>query len=163
MGVDKKVTKQPAKASKGFTDEERAAIRERAKEQKAAASKADGERDLLEKIAAMSAPDRAMAERLHAIITASAPSPRAEDLVRDARLCQGRQDRLLLPTRGEVQDEVRDAGLQRQCQPRRRRPVADRLRAEGVDRRRRGEDRGAREESGELRARYGDLNLRRGR
>jgi len=67
MGVDKK-------ASKGFTDEERAAIRERSKEQKASASKAEGERDALEKIAAMSAPDRAMAERLHAIITASAPA-----------------------------------------------------------------------------------------
>jgi uncharacterized protein YdhG (YjbR/CyaY superfamily) len=75
MGVaDKNGTKKPAKSSKGFTDEERAAIKERAKEQKAAASKADGERDLLEKIAAMPAPDRAMAERLHAIITTSAPA-----------------------------------------------------------------------------------------
>jgi uncharacterized protein YdhG (YjbR/CyaY superfamily) len=67
MGVDKK-------ASKGFTDQERAAIRERAKEQKASASKAEGERDALEKIAAMSAPDRAIAERLHEIIKASAPA-----------------------------------------------------------------------------------------
>jgi uncharacterized protein YdhG (YjbR/CyaY superfamily) len=74
MGVDdKKATTKPAKASKGFTDEERAAMRERAKEQKVSADKADGERDVLEKIAAMSPPDRAMAERLHAIITASAP------------------------------------------------------------------------------------------
>jgi uncharacterized protein YdhG (YjbR/CyaY superfamily) len=71
---DKKATTKPAKASKGFTDEERAAMRERAKEQKASADRADGERDVLEKIAAMSAPDRAMAERLHAIITASAPA-----------------------------------------------------------------------------------------
>lgn len=61
------------KASKGFTAEERAAIRERAKEEKAATDKAGGERDLLEKIAAMQPSDRAMAERLHAIITASAP------------------------------------------------------------------------------------------
>jgi uncharacterized protein YdhG (YjbR/CyaY superfamily) len=75
MGVaDKNGTKKPAKSSKGFTDEERAAIKERAKEQKASASKADGERDLLEKIAAMLAPDRAIAERLHAIVTASAPA-----------------------------------------------------------------------------------------
>jgi uncharacterized protein YdhG (YjbR/CyaY superfamily) len=67
MGVDKK-------ASKGFTDQERAAIRERAKEQKASEGRAEGERDLLEKIAAMSEPDRAMAERLHALITGNAPA-----------------------------------------------------------------------------------------
>jgi hypothetical protein len=72
-GVDNRATKKPATASKGFTDEEKAAMRQRAQEQKAGASKADGERDVLEKIAAMSAPDRAMAERLHALITASAP------------------------------------------------------------------------------------------
>ena len=72
------------KASKGFTDEERAAVRERAQELKAAArrgpraGKADGESNVLAKIAEMPKPDRAMAERLHAIITASAPalSPR---------------------------------------------------------------------------------------
>jgi uncharacterized protein YdhG (YjbR/CyaY superfamily) len=66
------------KASKGFTDEERAAMRERAQELKAAAREADGESDVLAKIAEMSEPDRAMAERLHAIIKASAPalSPR---------------------------------------------------------------------------------------
>ena len=72
------------KASKGFTDEERAAMRERAQELKAAvrrgprAGKADGESDVLAKIAEMPEPDRAMAERLHAIIKASAPalSPR---------------------------------------------------------------------------------------
>ena len=62
------------KASSGFTTEERAAMKERARELKAAAGKADGERDLLAKIAEMPEPDRAMAERLHAIITASAPS-----------------------------------------------------------------------------------------
>ena len=72
--IDKKATKKSAKASKGFTDEERAAMRERVQEQKAGADKADGERDVLAKIAAMSAPDRAMAERLHAIITTSAPA-----------------------------------------------------------------------------------------
>ena len=65
-----------AKASKGFTDEERGAMRERVQELKA--DKADGERAVLAKIAEMSEPDRAMAERLHAIIKASAPalSPR---------------------------------------------------------------------------------------
>ena len=72
------------KASKGFTDEERAAMRERAQELKAAARRgpradtADGESDVLAKIAEMPQPDRAMAERLHAVVEASAPalSPR---------------------------------------------------------------------------------------
>jgi uncharacterized protein YdhG (YjbR/CyaY superfamily) len=66
------------KKSKGFADEERAAMKERAEELKAAAragkDKADGESDVLAKIAAMQEPDRTMAERLHAIIEASAPA-----------------------------------------------------------------------------------------
>ena len=67
------------KKSKGFTAEERAAMKERAQELKAArpgprAGKADGESDVLAKIAEMPAPDRAMAERLHAVIKASAPA-----------------------------------------------------------------------------------------
>jgi uncharacterized protein YdhG (YjbR/CyaY superfamily) len=62
-----------AKKSKGFTDEERAAMKERAREQKAEAQKADGERAVLAKIAEMQEPDRAMADRIHAIIKASAP------------------------------------------------------------------------------------------
>src|SRR4051794_35281163 len=73
--------RKPAK--KGFTDEERFAIKERSQELKAAArrgrgGKADGERDVLAKIAEMPEPDRAMAERLHAIVKANAPalSPR---------------------------------------------------------------------------------------
>jgi len=72
------------KASRGFTDDERAAMKERAQELKtearrgSRAAKADGEQDVLTKIAEMSEPDRAMAERLHAIVKASAPdlSPR---------------------------------------------------------------------------------------
>ena len=66
------------KPAKKFTDEERAAMRERAKEAKPRAGKADGERDVLEKIAEMAEPDRAMAERLHALVKATAPalSPR---------------------------------------------------------------------------------------
>lgn len=66
--------KRTSKASEGFTAEERAAMKERAQELKAAAGKADGERDVLAKIAEMPGPDREMAERLHAIIKASAPS-----------------------------------------------------------------------------------------
>ena len=62
-----------AKASKAFTAEERAAMRERAREQKAAASEAEAERDVLAKIAEMPEPDRTTAERLHAIVKANAP------------------------------------------------------------------------------------------
>ena len=62
------------KKSKGFTAEERAAMKERAQELKAEANKADGEKALLAKIAEMPGPDRAMAKRLHAIIKASAPA-----------------------------------------------------------------------------------------
>src|SRR5438034_7733804 len=75
-----KSTTATGKTSKGFTDEERAAMKERAQELKAAAraDKADGESAVLAKIAEMPEPDRAMGERLHAIIKASAPalSPR---------------------------------------------------------------------------------------
>ena len=79
----KKDTQKSAKSAtvtgkkvKGFTDEERAAMKGRAQELKA--DKADGESDVLAKIAEMPEPDRAMAERVHAIINASAPalSPR---------------------------------------------------------------------------------------
>ncbi len=77
----KKATQKPAKsaAAKGkavetFTDEEREAMKERAKELKAEASKADGESELLAKVAEMKEPDRAMAKRLHAIVKAAAPS-----------------------------------------------------------------------------------------
>jgi hypothetical protein len=86
--------KDPPKAAKsttvidktieGFSDVERAAMKERAQEQKAAArrgpraDKADGESDVLAKIAGIPGPDRVMAEQLHAIIKATAPdlSPR---------------------------------------------------------------------------------------
>jgi hypothetical protein len=87
MKDTEKSAKRPTasdKTSEGWTDEERAAMKERARELKAAArrgpraDKADGEGAVLAKIAEMPEPDRAMAERLHAIIKASAPalSPR---------------------------------------------------------------------------------------
>ncbi len=63
-----------AKKSEGFTAEERAAMRERARELKAEAQRADGERAVLAKIAEMQGPDRAMAKRLHEIVKASAPA-----------------------------------------------------------------------------------------
>lgn len=59
---------------KGFTADERAAMKERAKELKAASSREEGQRDLLAKIAEMPDSDRVIAERIHAIVTASAPS-----------------------------------------------------------------------------------------
>ena len=66
-----------AKKSKGFTDEERAAMRQRAKELKAEArankNRAEGENDVLARIAEMPEPDRTMATRIHEIITRSAP------------------------------------------------------------------------------------------
>jgi len=83
----KKETQKSAKSAaaigkkfKGFTDEERAAMKERVQELKAEADrgpraqKADGQSDVLAKIAAMPERDRAMAERLHGIIKASAPA-----------------------------------------------------------------------------------------
>jgi uncharacterized protein YdhG (YjbR/CyaY superfamily) len=81
----KKATQKSAKSTtaigktvKGFTDEERAAIKNRAQELKAEArsnkDKAEGESAVLAAIAAMQEPDRAMAKRLHAIIKASAPA-----------------------------------------------------------------------------------------
>lgn len=72
-----KSTSSANKKSAGFTEEEQAAMKERAKELKAEArankKKADGENDLLEKISEMSEPDHTMAKRLHEIITTSAP------------------------------------------------------------------------------------------
>jgi uncharacterized protein YdhG (YjbR/CyaY superfamily) len=73
-----KSTAAAGKTSKGFSDEEKSAMKERAKELKAEArankDKAEGERDLLAKIAEMPKPDRVMAERIHAIVKASAPA-----------------------------------------------------------------------------------------
>jgi uncharacterized protein YdhG (YjbR/CyaY superfamily) len=71
-----KSAKSPAagKSSKGFTAEEKAAMKERARELKMAGDKAAGESALLAKIAEMPEPDRSMAKRLHAIIKAEAPS-----------------------------------------------------------------------------------------
>jgi uncharacterized protein YdhG (YjbR/CyaY superfamily) len=77
MGEPAQEGTMSVKKSKGFTDEERAAMKERAKEQKAEArankKKAEGESDVLAKIAEMQGPDRAMAERLHEIVKTSAP------------------------------------------------------------------------------------------
>ena len=69
-----KITGATDRKSKGFSDEERAAMKERAQELKANKKEANGEGDVLAKIAEMKGPDRALAKRLHAIIKASAPA-----------------------------------------------------------------------------------------
>jgi uncharacterized protein YdhG (YjbR/CyaY superfamily) len=80
MAEKKTAKKDTNKKSKGFTAEERAAMKERVQELKAEesrgkrAGKADGESDVLAKIAEMPKPDRALAERFHAIVKASAPA-----------------------------------------------------------------------------------------
>ena len=78
MNPDKSTTKKATQKSKGFTDEEKAAMRNRAQELKAEArankNKAEGESAALEAIATMQEPDRSMAKRIHAIIKASAPA-----------------------------------------------------------------------------------------
>ena len=76
--TERKPKRKGTQTSKGFTAEERAAMKERARELKAAKSKADEENDVLEKIAEMPDADRAMGERVHEIVKASAPtlSPR---------------------------------------------------------------------------------------
>ncbi|MGW0192434.1 iron chaperone [Nonomuraea sp. NPDC003201] len=81
MSETKTTTKSAAAGSKfdGFTDDERAAMKEHAQELKKAArrgsgAKADTERDVLEKIAEMAEADRVIAERIHAIVKADAPS-----------------------------------------------------------------------------------------
>ena len=78
MTPDKSTAKKSTQKSDGFTDEEKAAMKERAKELKAEAraskDKAEGEKSILAAINAMKEPDRSMGKRLHEIITATAPN-----------------------------------------------------------------------------------------
>ena len=73
MTATQQAAESSTKATQTFSAQERAAMRERAKELKAAQSKADEERTCLAKIAAMQGADRTMAERIHALITQTAP------------------------------------------------------------------------------------------
>lgn len=73
MGAKKKAAGTEAAAA-GFTAEERAAMRERASEQKAAAAGADGTTEVLAKIAEMPEPDRSIARRVHELVLAAAPT-----------------------------------------------------------------------------------------
>ena len=101
-----------SKKSKGFSAEERAAMKERAKELKAEAERGgrrkrparQGRRDEGKRSRhGQAAPCHRQGQRA---------GPFAEDLVRDARVCEGRQGRLLLQERGEVQVEIRDVGFE---------------------------------------------------
>ena len=133
-------------------------MKERAQELEAAgrrgprAGKADGERDVLAKIAEMPEPDRAMAERLHAIVKASAPTltPRTwygmPAYALDGKVVCFFQSAQKFKTRYATFGFSDAAHLDE------RRHVADRLRAGEADRRRRGANRRAREEGGELSA-----------
>ena len=71
--TQRKSAKRGTGKSKGFTAEERAAMKERAREQKADARRADGEKALLAKIAEMPKPDRDLAKRVHAIVKDNGP------------------------------------------------------------------------------------------
>ncbi len=77
MSPAPKATKKPAKKampkSKGFTDEEKAAMLERVREMKAAADEVEGEKAVRGKLATMPAADRALGERIHAVVRANAP------------------------------------------------------------------------------------------
>ena len=146
-----KSTTATGKTSKGFTDEERAAMKERSQELKAAAKNADGESAVLAKIAEMPEPERTMAERLHAIIKASAPALSPKTWYGQPAYTKDGKVVCFFQSAQKFNTRYATLRLQRRGEPRRRRHVADLLRAEGVDCRRRGEDRRAREESGELR------------
>lgn len=73
MSAKKKTTTGASSKTKGFTPEERAAMRERQKELKAEAKREEGEQTLLAKLAEMPKPDRVLAERIHEIVTEIAP------------------------------------------------------------------------------------------
>ena len=164
-GTKTSPTTATGKASEGFTDEERAAMKERSQELKAAArrgpraGKADGEHDVLAKIAEMPEPDRAMAERLHAIVKASAPalSPRTwygmPAYAMDGKVVCFFQSAQKFKTRYATFGFSDAANLDEGAMW----PTAFAL--DEVDRRRRGKDRRAREEGGQLRTAHRGLTV----
>jgi uncharacterized protein YdhG (YjbR/CyaY superfamily) len=113
-----KRTTATSKKSKGFTAEEKAAMKERARELKAAKTKAEEEDAVLEKIAEMPGEDRAMARRLHELIKASAPalSPKTWYGM-PAYAKEGKVVCYFTPA-SKVQGAVRDVRLQRLGEPR---------------------------------------------
>ena len=152
----KKETQASAKRKKstGFTAEERAAMKERAQELKAAERKEDGEKALLAKVAEMPKADRSKAERLHALVKANAP-----DLVPKTWYgmpAYAKDDKVVCFFQSAAKFKSRYAtlGFSDTAKPRRRRHVADHVRADGSDPRRGGEDRQALEEGRALDATY---------
>ncbi|MEI2611598.1 MAG: hypothetical protein V9G20_23435 [Candidatus Promineifilaceae bacterium] len=91
MSAKTDTKKSSKKAGDSFTDEEKAAMKERAKELKAEAkaskSREEGEKAVFDAIEQMAGSDRFLAQRLHEIITETAPELDAQNLVWDARLC----------------------------------------------------------------------------
>ena len=126
--------KNPKTTSDGFSADERAAMKERAAELRAegkkGAKKADGLQAVLDAIAKMAPDDRALAERVHVTVTATAPelSPKTWYGM-PAYAERRRQGRRLLPGLRQVQVPVLDPGLPGRREPRRRRHLADVVRA----------------------------------
>jgi hypothetical protein len=131
-------------------------MKERVQELKAEArrgkDKAAGESDVLAKIAGMKGPDQAMAQRLHALIKDTAPALSPKTWYGMPAYAKDGKVVCFFQSAHKFKSRYATFRLQRLGEPRRRRHVVDRLRAEGVDRRRGGKDRRAREESGELTA-----------
>ncbi len=144
-----KRTTPTSKSAPVLTAEERAAMKELAKERKAQARGEDGESAVLGKIAEMPEPDRAMAERFHAIVKASAPFLAARTYygmpvyARDGKVVCFLQS-------AAKQGEVCDGRFQRKGEARRRQHVAHLLRAERAALCRGGDARRACEEGGQL-------------
>ena len=148
----KRTTTKRTGSTKGFTAEERAAMKERAKELKAEAAKADGEKALLAKIAEMKGTDRAMAKRLHEIITAAAPDLAPKTWYGMPAYAKDGKIVCFFQSAEKFDARYATFGFSDEANHRPRRHVADLLRAEGADRRRGEEDRRAREEGGALRS-----------
>ncbi len=160
QGVDKTAAKSITaidKTSKGFTDEERAAMKARAQELKMEAradkNRADGESAVLAAIAAMSERDRAMGERLHAIIKASAPALAPKTWYGMPAYAKDGKVVCFFKCAQKFNTRYATLGFSDVANLDDRLHVARRIRADGVDGRRRGKDRRAREASGELRTR----------
>ena len=115
------------------------------------ADKADGERDVLAKIAEMPEPDRVMAERIHAIVKASAPGLSPKTWYGMPAYAKDGKVVCFFQSADKFKSRYATFGFEEDGEPRRRHDVADLVRADGADRRRRGQDRRAREEGRELR------------
>ena len=96
-----------AKAATVFSDDEKSAMKERAREEKAARAGADGEKEVLAKIAEMTGTDRELAERIHAIVKASAPTLTSKTCAHTT----------VCPSRLTVLSEIRAQRVERRSRP----------------------------------------------